>query len=174
MTPVAQSIASLMLRELRALQRELELFPDDAAIWALPDGVSNSTGTLVLHLAGNLRHFIGARLGDSGYVRDRKREFEARGLSRGVLLAEVSEAEAVVGSVLPTLTAADLAAKFPEVVGNQHMETGDFLLHLSVHLAYHLGQVDYHRRIVTRSATGAGAVPLTEIRTARPASHGPA
>ena len=174
MTPVTQSIASLMLRELRALQRELELFPDDAAIWALPEGVSNSTGTLVLHLSGNLRHFIGARLGHSGYVRDRKWEFEARGLSRAVLIGEVGEAAAVVQSVLPTLTAADLAATFPEAVGNQHMETGDFLLHLSVHLGYHLGQVDYHRRVVTRSATGAGAVPLAEISTARPASHAPA
>ena len=170
MTPVAQSIASLLLRELHALRRQLELFPDETAIWALPEGVSNSTGTLVLHLAGNLRHFIGARLGHSGYVRDREREFAARDLPRAVLLAELSEAEAVVRSVLPTLTESDLGQPFPEIVLNQHLETGDFLLHLSVHLAYHLGQVDYHRRIVTRNSSGAGALALAEIRTARPAS----
>jgi hypothetical protein len=75
------------------------------------------------------------------------------------------EAEQVVRKVLPALTDADLAAPFPEHVG-QTVQTADFLMHLATHLAYHLGQVDYHRRVVTGDSRSIGALPIGELRTA--------
>lgn len=170
MTPMADTFGALMLRELGALRRELEAYPDEASIWARPEGVPNAAGTLALHLAGNLRHFIGARLGGSGYLRDRAREFEARDVPLATLLHELGEAEAAVRQVMPTLTHELLAAPFPEVVGGQRMETADFLAHLCSHLGYHLGQVDYHRRVVTGQPASVGALPLAGLHSARPAA----
>lgn len=169
MTSLVSLYEHVMLRELRSLRLELEAFPDEPSVWALPTGLPNSAGTLALHLAGNLQHYIGARLGGTGYVRDRAREFAARDLPRATLYAELAEAEAVVRRVLPALTDADLTTPFPEAVRDQVMETGDFLLHLAVHLGYHLGQASYHRRVVTGNATGVGALATGALKTARAA-----
>jgi uncharacterized damage-inducible protein DinB len=144
----------------------VEAYPDDDMPWAKREGLPNAGGNLVLHLCGGMRHFVGAMLGKSGYVRDRPREFSATGLKRVELLAEIAEAESVVSTVIPALTDADLVAPFPQKLGDTTVETGDFLLHLCAHLGYHLGQVDYHRRLVTGNSTGIGALPIHELRTA--------
>jgi uncharacterized damage-inducible protein DinB len=170
MTTIAQYAASLLVRELQTMRRELEAYPDETLIWAQPPGVPNPAGTLALHVAGNLHHYIGVRLGQSAYVRDRAREFEARDVPRVQVLQELSEAEAAVRDVVPGLTEAALGATYPEVVGGQRMVTADFLMHLCSHLAYHLGQVDYHRRVVTGDVHGVGAVLLSRLKTAVPAA----
>jgi uncharacterized damage-inducible protein DinB len=165
-TPLVQCLAAVLSRELHALRREVEAYPDDDSPWATREGLPNAGGNLVLHLCGGLRHFVGAMLGQSGYVRDRPREFAAIGLKRIELLAEIAEAESVVSTVIPALSDADLGAPFPETLGGATVETADFLLHLCAHLGYHLGQVDYHRRIVTGNSSGVGALPIHELRTA--------
>jgi hypothetical protein len=93
-------LSRVLVRDLRTLAAELDAYPDDASVWACPPGIHNSAGTLVLHLAGNLRHFVGARLGGTGYVRDRAAEFAARGLSRAELRALVDAAAVEVGAAL--------------------------------------------------------------------------
>jgi hypothetical protein len=169
MTSVGESAAALLGRELRALRLELEAYPDDETVWATPGGLRNSAGTLALHIAGNLRHFVGAVLGQNGYRRDRRREFDIRGLTRAQLLEEVTEAERAVRTVLPAIDDADMAAVFPETLFGLSLQTGDLVMHLCSHLAYHLGQIDYHRRLVTGQTDGVGALPLTELSSARPA-----
>ena len=168
MSPLAQNAATLLLRELAALRRELEAYPNDRTVWEQPESLPNSAGTLTLHLCGNLRHFIGARLGHSDYVRDRPREFAARDISRADLLRDVLEAEAEVRRVLPTLTDAELAAPFSDAGFSHTFATDDFVLHLCSHFAYHLGQIDYHRRLVTGQNVSVGAVPPSGLRTAAP------
>ena len=91
-----QHLTRILLRDLGALQREIELYPDDAMPWKSVAGLPNSGGTLVLHLVGNLRHFIGGDLGGTGYVRDRKAEFSASKLSRTELVALVLTAKTEV------------------------------------------------------------------------------
>jgi hypothetical protein len=91
-------LSRVLVRDLRTLAAELDAYPDDASVWACPPGIPNSAGTLVLHLAGNLRHFVGARLGGTGYVRDRDAEFAARGLPRAELRALVDAAAVEVGA----------------------------------------------------------------------------
>ncbi len=162
-----QELRSLILRDLDALVRELEAYPDTAALWAMPAGLPNSGGTLALHLAGNLEHFVGAVLGRTGYVRDRDAEFRTRGLPREEVVQRVVRARTVVGSVLERLSEADLEREFPIPVGGVRVAQGDFLAHLAVHLGYHLGQVDYHRRAVTGDRTGVGAMALAGLFTAR-------
>jgi len=172
MTPWTTMLEKMLLRELTSLRRELEAYPDEATIWSLPAGLPNSAGTLTLHLAGNLQHYIGAVLGSTGYVRNRPLEFSARGVPRATLLAEIDATEAAVRGTLPRIDEAALAESFPEPVGGSTLQTGEFLGHVAVHLGYHLGQIDYHRRVVTGDATGVGALAPGALSTSRPTVSG--
>jgi len=164
--PLAATLARFLARELRSLRRELEAYPDDASLWALPPGLPNAGGTLALHLAGNLRHYVGAVLGGTGYVRDRPAEFAARGVPLAAVLAEVDAATADVQATLPRLTAEDMARPYPEPIRDVDLETGTFLLQLLVHLGYHLGQLSYHRRLVTGDARGVDALNPADLDSA--------
>lgn len=167
---VVSTVAAIVDRELRAAGRELEAYPDERQVWQTVPGMANSAGTLALHLAGNLQHYLGARLGDTGYVRDRPAEFARRDVPRAELLAELERARSVVASVLARLRDEDLPAQFPEIIGEVRVDTEEYLVHLLVHLAYHLGQIDSHRRVVTGNVTGIGAVRPAELGSARPGS----
>lgn len=161
MDPTA--IRAVMVRELRALQRELEAYPDDELPWRLAPGIANSAGTLALHLAGNLRHFVGGVLGGSGYVRDREAEFSRRGIARLDLIAEVEHAIEAVETALDRFDPARLSTEYPVTIAGKRVSTGAFLLHLAAHLGYHLGQVDYHRRLMDPRAGAVGTLPLDEL-----------
>jgi len=165
---LTKSVAGILARDLGALRREVEAYPDERQLWQAVPGLPNTGGTLVLHLAGNLRHFIGARLGGSGYVRDREAEFARRDVPRAELLREIAEAERALGA-LAKLDDAVLAADFPDAVGGSRVANGDLLVQWAVHLAFHLGQLDYHRRVVTGRPEGVGAMAIRELATARPA-----
>ncbi|HLB36936.1 MAG TPA: DinB family protein [Gemmatimonadales bacterium] len=162
-----EHLKTVMTRELRALARELQAYPDDASVWRTFPGVGNSAGTLALHLAGNVQHYVGAKLGGTGYQRDRPAEFARRDVPRGELLREIERAIAAAETTLPQVSETALAADFPEAVGGRIIRTDEFLLHVATHLGWHLGQVDYHRRMVTGEAGKIGAVAVTELATAR-------
>ena len=160
-----QSVQAVLLRELSGLVRELEAYPDDASIWTVPEGIRNSAGTLALHLAGNLQHFVGAELGASGYVRDREREFSARGRTRAELITEIERARDAVATTLAALGPERLAASYPIRFHDRAVSTGDFLLHLATHLAFHLGQIDYHRRLITGNDHSVGPIAIPELQS---------
>lgn len=153
----------MLVRDLYALERQVAAYPTDAMLWQQLPGLTNCGGTLVLHLAGNLRHYIGAMLGQTGYVRDRGQEFAARDLSRAALQEEIKDAILAVDATLKALDPAVLDSPYPELVGNVQLGTRMFLLHLSTHLTYHLGQVDAHRRIASGDPTTAGTLSLTAL-----------
>ena len=152
---------AMLVRELNGLRHELELFPDDDTIWQSVPGVGNSAGNLALHVAGNVRYFIGSVLGGTGYVRDRAAEFGRRSGRRPEIQAELDDAAAVVREVLGRLPADRLDSPFPDLPGR--ISTRRFLLHLCVHAGYHLGQVGYLRRILTGDTQASGALGLTSI-----------
>jgi uncharacterized damage-inducible protein DinB len=166
---IVAAVAALLDRDLRALMREVEAYPDETQLWQAVPGMANTAGTLALHLAGNLRHYIGARLGTTGYVRDRAAEFSRRDVPRDEILAEIEAARAEVGRALAALEGRALPNWFPEVITEMHVETEEYLLHLCTHFTYHLGQLDAHRRIVTGQTAGVGAVRPAELASARPA-----
>lgn len=163
---IAAHLRALITRELRALRQEVEAYPDDASVWAVPAGIANSCGTLVLHLAGNLRAYIGLTIGGIAYERDRPREFSARGLPRSALFREIDAAIDAVNRALPQLTDDALQRKFPLAIGGARVNTQEFLMHCAVHLSYHLGQVDYHRRLTTQTGTVTTVAPA-ELSSAR-------
>jgi hypothetical protein len=158
----------LLSRELTSFSDELNLFPDESAIWATVPGVSNSAGTLALHVCGNLQYYVGTVLGGTGYVRDRPLEFSARGVPRATLTAELQKTSQVMNAVLPGLSESVLSAEYPDVLGGIRIPTGLFLLHLSGHLAHHLGQAGYLRRVLTGANQSSGALSLGALSTAPP------
>lgn len=170
MTPpaIAAHLRALLLRDLRALRRELDAYPDDEAVWATPPGISNSCGTLVLHLAGNLRTYVGLHIGGIPYERDRPREFSARGLPRDVLRADIDATIEAVDRATASLTDAVLAREFPVPIGQVRINTQEMLMHCAVHLTYHLGQVDYHRRLTTSNPATVSTVSPAELSSATP------
>ena len=147
-----------LLRELAAMRRSVEAYPDDASVWAERPGLPNAGGTLVLHIAGNLQHYLGHLLGGSDYRRDRAAEFARRDVTRDAMLADLHAATEAVQRAFALLTDETLVTPFPESVAGRTLPTGDVLVHLATHLAYHLGQLDYHRRIVTGDTRGVAAV----------------
>lgn len=156
-------IATVMTRELRALRREVESYRSDADLWELVPGIANPGGNLVLHLAGNIQYYVGNVLGKTGYVRNRDAEFADRDVPRDELLGELDQAIVAVETGLARVSDADLNKPYPETVGGVTSTTGAFLAHLAVHLAYHLGQVDYHRRMLTGERTTVNAMAVTEL-----------
>lgn len=165
-------VAAILDRDLHALAREVEAYADERDLWRLPPGLPNSGGTLALHLAGNIQHYLGSRLAGTGYVRDRPAEFAARDLPRVRLLERIEAARRAVAAA----AAADVdpEADFPEVISGARVATGDYLVHLCSHFAFHLGQLDYHRRLVTGGGQGVGAMRPAELRSARPVADNPA
>jgi uncharacterized protein DUF664 len=166
---LVRAAAAIFDRDFRTLTREVESYRDQDELWQIVPGMPNPAGTLVLHLAGNLRHYIGARLGGTDYVRDRAAEFSRRDVSRADLLAEIEAARLEVARTFAELDEGSLPPLFPDLIADHHIETKDYLLHLLTHFAYHLGQIDIHRRIVTGNASGVGAVRPVELSSARPA-----
>jgi uncharacterized damage-inducible protein DinB len=134
-------------RDLDKLREEMEQFPDEAEIWKIAEGVTNSAGNLCQHLTGNLQHFIGAVLGNSGYVRDRDAEFATKNASRAELIAEIDRAKEVVSKTLAGLGDEDLEREYPIDVYGFPMSTAYFVTTLTTHFNYHLGQINYLRRL---------------------------
>jgi uncharacterized damage-inducible protein DinB len=164
-TSIKSALRTLMLRELRALDREIASYPDDESIWTAPAGAPNSAGNLALHLAGNLRHFVGATLGETGYKRDRDSEFSSGGLSRSELHAIVAEAITELSNTFDRITDEQLNGEYPIPVQDRRLRTSEFLIHLAVHLGYHLGQIDYHRRLSTTSGESVNTISVKELGT---------
>ncbi len=150
----ADWIYHVMERDLRCLVEQIEAYDDEAAIWKVVVGITNAPGTLAIHIAGNIQHYIGVHLGGSSYVRDRDAEFSRRDVARAEILNELAAAQTALKS-LAGLDEKALNATYPEALGGTTLTTGQFMAHLASHLAYHLGQIDYHRRILT----GDGALP---------------
>jgi hypothetical protein len=169
MPQTTEIVRHLLLRELGALKREIAAFPDDAGPWQTRPGVTNTAGTLALHCAGNLQHFIGAKLGGTGYVRQRDLEFSRRDVPRAELLAELDRAMEAVGT-LAGMSDKDVPSVYPDAFGGKPVDTGYMLVQLAVHIAYHLGQVDYYRRLVTGDNTAINAVAAADLPPATSAS----
>lgn len=143
---ITETLISIYKRDLDKLKTEIDQYESDEKLWLVATGITNSGGNLTLHLIGNLKHFIGAVLGGTGYVRDRDAEFTSKSVSRAELIAAVDETTEIVSTTLAKLTGDELAATYPIDVFAQPMTTEYFIIHLATHFNYHLGQINYHRR----------------------------
>jgi uncharacterized damage-inducible protein DinB len=150
-TRLAKTALIEELESLRDDVRRLAESLDEKELWQKPLEPGNSIGHLILHLTGNLNHFVGAQLGGSGYVRDREREFtESNRPARQTLLANLDAAVATFRHVVDQLDADRLAAPHPEARFGTVFKT---LAHLVAHFGVHRGQISYISRLVSRVTT---------------------
>lgn len=142
------SLIKLFTRDLTKLQEELNNYSTERLLWETPNGISNSAGNLALHLVGNLNHFVGAILGNTGYVRQRELEFSGKNIPRETIIKQIEDTKTVVKESLSGLTESDFQKEYKRRPFEDFMTTEYFLIHLTMHLAYHLGQINYHRRLM--------------------------
>ncbi|RXM45384.1 DinB family protein [Flavobacterium sp. YO12] len=143
-----ETLKSLFNRDLNKLKVEIESYQNENQLWAIDKNISNSGGNLCLHLIGNINTYIGAEIGKTGYVRNRPLEFSLKDIPKSELIGKIEETIIVVNNTLDLLSEEDLNAIYPQIVFEKQMTTGFFFVHLSTHLAYHLGQINYHRRLL--------------------------
>jgi hypothetical protein len=141
-------LANLYERDLRKLIEEVNLFQNEENLWKTTGTVKNSSGNLTLHIIGGLNHFVGATLANSGYVRDRPQEFARKGVPRHELVAQLEILIPLIRSTLNDLSDAQMDAEFPILFDDAHNSNSYVLIRMYAHLDYHLGQINYLRRIL--------------------------
>ena len=164
---MSSSLPSLLttqiVRELQTFIREIEAFPSDDSVWHTRRGVTNSAGNLALHVCGNLQDFVGRVLGGTSYARNRELEFSQREGTRADIVAELRKTIDVIKTTLPEVTDETMAADFPMQLAGKTLNTAAFLVHLAAHLAFHLGQAGYLRRVITGENTSTNPLPVAAI-----------
>jgi len=148
--PMKDELLNFISADLDKLRKEVEAFADDDTFWSVSGDVPNSPGNLTLHLLGNLNHYIGAKLGNSGYVRNRPLEFSSGPQPRQDLLERIDQTRSIVLSSIEGLTDQDLAADYPADPGDDIRPTAAELVRILTHLNYHVGQINYYRRLASR------------------------
>ena len=146
---ITNELAALFSRDLAKLSKQIESFPTDELLWQTLPGVINSAGNLALHIEGNLSEFVGRELGGLPYQRNRELEFSSKAGSRAELRSRLAKLRESIPAVIEVLNPDELEKEYPQVVLNRPMSTGEFLIHLYGHLNWHLGQVEYLRRLLT-------------------------
>ena len=148
-TTVAELAKNALIGGLENLRDEVRQVAEsltEEQLWRKPLEPSNSVGHLILHLTGNLNHFVGACLGNTGYVREREREFtEGNVPSKAALLAGLDAAVATFRRVVSGLTPEQLAAPHPDERFGLVLNA---LTRLLTHFALHRGQMSYIVRLV--------------------------
>jgi uncharacterized damage-inducible protein DinB len=143
-----ETLQKLFARDLEKLKQEISLYKDIGKIWIIDKNIANTAGNLCLHLVGNLNAYIGAEIGKTGYIRNRELEFSLKDITQQDLIKKVDDTIAVVKTSLDKLKEDELEKEYPQLVFAEKTSTGYFLVHLAVHLGYHLGQINYHRRLL--------------------------
>ncbi len=146
-----QELKKVYIKDLTKLKEEIDLYVNEENLWKTEKGISNSAGNLCLHLVGNLNYFIGTAIGKTNYIRNREAEFSSKDIPQKALIKMVEETISVVHNVLSVMTDKQLEEEYPLLVLKEKTSTGYFLFHLSSHLGYHLGQINYHRRLIDKN-----------------------
>jgi uncharacterized damage-inducible protein DinB len=148
MKAITHDLIELFQRDLSKLKEEIRLYATESTIWKIDKNIANAAGNLCLHLVGNLNTYIGSELGKTGYIRNRDQEFSLKNIPRQKLIDMIESTSRMIEQVLREIPDATLDEEYPLLVLNKKTTTRFFLIHLLAHLNYHLGQVNYHRRLI--------------------------
>ncbi len=143
-----EALKALFARDLKKLETEIGLYCGEENLWKTDKHVANSGGNLCLHLIGNLNTYIGAAIGNTDYIRNREKEFSLKNIPKKELIGNVVQTEIVVAKSLSNVTDEQLLSEYPMLVFEHKTSVAYMLMHLAAHLAYHLGQINYHRRLL--------------------------
>lgn len=143
-----ETLKTLFNRDLNKLRAEIEQYQNERNLWLIEKGIANSAGNLCLHLIGNLNTYIGATLGNTKYIRNRELEFSLKNIPKADLLNSIDATIIMLNKVLNNLTEEEATKEYPILVFEKTTTTEYLLIHLATHLSYHLGQINYHRRLL--------------------------
>ncbi len=142
------ALIEIFERDLNKLKIEISSYSDESKLWIIEKNIKNSAGNLCLHLMGNLNQFICGVIGKSGYVRNRDAEFSDKNIPKKLLLKSIDDSIEDIKTILNSMGDEEFQSIYPIEVFSKKMTTEFFLIHLATHLNYHLGQINYHRRII--------------------------
>lgn len=145
---IIDTLKTLFSRDLNRLKKEIEAYRNESVIWLVEKSIANSAGNICLHLIGNLNAYIGAGIAKTGYIRQRDLEFSQKNIPREELVQKIEATIQVVEDGLNSLTPEQMSADFPIVIWDQPTKMEYTLVHLTTHLNYHLGQINYHRQLL--------------------------
>jgi hypothetical protein len=145
-----ETVKSIFSRDLLRLKSEINLYKDESNLWIVEDNIANSAGNLCLHLIGNLNTYIGAEFGKTNYIRNRELEFSLKNISKKGLIEQIDNTILVVEMSLNNITKEQLKNEHPILVFDKKTTLEFLLVHLTTHLSYHLGQINYHRRLLDK------------------------
>lgn len=143
-----ENLIEIFERDLNKLKIEISSYSEESKLWIIEKNIKNSGGNLCLHLIGNLNQFICGVIGKSGYIRNRDAEFNDKNIPKKILLKNIDDSIENIITILKSMEEEEFQTIYPIDVFNQKMTTGYFLIHLTTHLNYHLGQINYHRRLI--------------------------
>jgi uncharacterized damage-inducible protein DinB len=144
---IQETLSELFNRDIDRLTIEINAYENEETLWVLKGDIKNTAGNLCMHLIGNLKHFVGHTLGQTNYLRQRENEFSGKETVTS-LLQQIEETKHIVSKTITDMSESDLKENFPIRIFDREHSTLHFLMHLSTHLNYHLGQINYHRRLV--------------------------
>lgn len=150
---ISEILAERFLLALDQLNTEIKMYNDEQLLWQSLPGITNPGGNLCLHLIGNLNHFIGRGLGNTSYQRNRDAEFASKNISRDDLLQMIDDTKGVVEETMANFNDEDLEKEYPfekPSLKKDFISSAYLLSHMLTHFHYHLGQINYHRRIVEK------------------------
>ena len=147
---IIEPLKELFKRDLIRLKEEIKRYDDEATLWKVDGSIKNSGGNLCLHIIGNLKTYIGNGLAQIGYIREREREFSAKFIDRDELYKQIDETIEIVHQGLDELSEQQLQENFPILIWEQETSMVFTIIHLHSHLNYHLGQINYHRRVLEK------------------------
>lgn len=145
---IIETLSTSFKDDLLKLRTEIESYRNEKKIWVIEKSIANSGGNLCLHLVGNLNTYIGVGLAKSGYIRHRDLEFSLKDIPRAELIQKVDDTMLIVEKGIGQLNTENLTGDFPMVIWDKPTGMTYTLVKLLSHLNYHLGQINYHRRLL--------------------------
>jgi hypothetical protein len=141
-------LANFYERDISKLIEEINLFKNEEDLWRTTGSVKNSCGNLVLHIIGGMNYLIGTALAHTEYVRNRDQEFIQKNVEKKELIAKLEELITIINQTLNRLTPEQMENEYPIFFDKPKTSVSYVLVQLLAHLNYHLGQVNYLRRIL--------------------------
>jgi hypothetical protein len=158
MDKLSNTVASGFINSYRNFARRVHALSEtlsEEQFWTKPYPYGNSFGNLILHITGNLNYYIGAQIADTGYVREREREFTENALaSKEEILRRLDETVEMVVATLETQTAESWSNEYQAINASDSVKDRfSIFLGCAAHFHHHVGQMIYLEKEFSKSRT---------------------
>jgi hypothetical protein len=147
MADLAQTITEDLAAYYEMVRQQVHHWTDGLTaeqLWQKPYPYGNSVGHLILHLTGNLSYYIGSRIAETGYVRNRDLEFsEPRPIPNEELFGAFDKAISMVVATIRNQKPEDWLRSYSAEREPEAKERFNIFLRSAGHAYHHVGQIIY-------------------------------